>query len=296
MDLDRFLGVKDEEEQTDDDEEMNGMGVNIETIYKVYVGDCEEVLRRLHNEGIKVHLLVTSPPYFLMRGQMDYNSYKSYLDKMKRVFENAKDVVYNGRFLAINVGDYIVDGKKYFIGADFIHMLQDIGYTVMDDILWVKPFGYMNTAGRRAGMFVKNRLPLYYHPNDRYEHIIIALNGKEISRNVKYSEERINASKISDYQFNKYIKKFTSDIWEFPPETNSWHPAPFPRTLPRTIIMLYSYIGEVVLDPFMGSGTTLKVAFELKRNAIGIEFEKEYALRFRKEFAGEYNKEVDIID
>jgi len=293
VDLDKFLGIKKEDEEED---EIISNNINVDTFYRVYIGDCEKVLGMMALNRIKVHLLVTSPPYFLMRGLMNYDSYKSYLNKMRNVFKAAKDVVYRGRIVAVNVGDYIVKGRKFFIGADFIKMLQSLGYTVLDDILWVKPFGYMNTAGKRAGVFVQKRLPLYYHPNDRYEHIIIAVNGERINRDVNYSDDIIKASIIDDYKYNKYIKKYTSDIWEFPPETNSWHRAPFPKTLPRNIIMLYSYVGETVLDPFMGSGTTLKVAAELKRSAIGIEIEKEYVERFGNEFKGGYNKNVEIIN
>ena len=259
--------------------------IDVDTFYDIYIGDCEYVMKRMYEEGRKVDLIVTSPPYFVMRGVMEYNSYKAYLDKMRRIFENAKKILRNGRVIAVNVGDYLVNGKRLFIGADFIHLLQDIGYNVFDDIIWVKPVGYMNDAGRRAGMFIKTRLPMYYKPNNRYEHIILAINGNNMYRTNEsyYGKDVYEASKVDDRTFS-ILKPYMSDIWEIRPKTNSWHPAPFPEEIPRNLILLYSFVGEVVLDPFFGSGTTMKVARKLHRSSIGIELNEEYVKRFKKEF------------
>jgi len=267
--------------------------LNVKTKYKIYNGDCEKVLEKMAFEDERVDLVVTSPPYYIMRGTMDYGTYESYMEKMKRVFDNLRKVLRPGRIVVVNIGDYLIDGKRLFLGADFIKMLQELKYNVFDDIIWAKPIGYSNAAGKRAGMFIKTRLPMYYKPNNRYEHMILAINGSEMARfNEKYYGKDIyESSKVSDTVFSVYLKKYMTDIWEFAPKNSTWHPAPFPLDMPYKFILLYSFVGETILDIFHGSGTTMIAASMLNRSAIGIEMNKDYINRFIKEF----DKDVEVV-
>jgi DNA modification methylase len=239
---------------------------------KVIFGDSEEVLKSFSDNSI--HLIVTSPPYYTMRNQMKWNSYEEYLEKMRRIFVECFRILRPGRVCIVNVCDYLVDGTKYPIPADFIRMLISIGFKYEDDIIWVKPLGVgkNNGSGKRAGNFIKFGFPLYFKPNNRYEHILIFRKGKLDFSQFQYKE------KIDYREFKKYL----SDVWEFPTVIkNQWnvnkkHVAEFPEKLPYLCISLYSLRNEIVLDPFLGSGTTMKVAKMLGRSCIGIEINREY--------------------
>ena len=288
MKLDRFGIV-----ESNENKKVNDTIENKDGKYTVYIGDCEKVLERMAYENKRVDLIVTSPPYFIMRGTVEYNSYEAYLEKMKRIFENARRVLKPGRILVVNVGDYLINGKRLFIGADFIKLLQEIGYEVFDNIIWAKPKGYMNDAGKRAGMFIKTKMPMYYKPNNTYEHMILSINGKEMTRCNEscIGKDNYYKSKVSDEIFKKHLKDYTNDIWNISPKGSKWHPAPFPIDIPYKFILLYSYYGDTVLDPFHGSGTTMRAASMLGRNAIGIEMNENYVKRFKSEF----DKDLEVI-
>lgn len=239
---------------------------------KVIFGDSEEVLKSFSDNSI--HLIVTSPPYYTMRNQIKWKNYEQYLEKMKRIFKECFRVLRQGRVCVVNVCDYLLNGTKYPIPADFTRMLISIGFNYEDDIIWVKPLGVgkNNGSGRRAGNFIKLGFPLYFKPNNRYEHILIFRKGKLDFKQFQ------NKEKVDYKEFKKYL----SDVWEFSTAIrNQWnvkkmHVAEFPEKLPFLCISLYSLRNEIVLDPFLGSGTTVKVAKELQRNSIGIEINSDY--------------------
>lgn len=258
---------------------------------KVIFGDSEEVLKSFSDNSI--HLIVTSPPYYTMRNSIVWKSYDEYLDKMKRIFTECFRTLKEGRVCIVNVCDYLLNGTKYPIPADFIRILTSIGFNYEDDIIWVKPLGVgkNNGSGKRAGNFVKLGFPLYFKPNNRYEHILIFRKGKLDFKQFQ------NKEKVDYREF----KNFLSDIWEFSTAIrNQWnvskmHVAEFPEKLPFLCISLYSLKDEIVLDPFLGSGTTMKVAKLLGRSSIGIEINQEYAemIKEKVEF-GQQSLDSDI--
>lgn len=237
----------------------------------IYIGDSEKVLKK--QEGGSVSLVVTSPPYYVMRGYQPWKDYDEYLDKMYRIFRECKRVLHHGRYCVVNVCDYRYKGRKYAIPSDFIQfMVKALNFHYIDDIIWVKPCGSSSSgAGSRCGNFVKTGFPLYYYPNNRYEHLLIfrkgSMNYKVIYNKKKYALD-----------YTKF-KKYLSDVWRFSTVVHSKdHPAKFPELLPYLVINFYSLPidSEVVLDPFLGSGTTMKVARELGRSSIGIELDDTY--------------------
>ena len=241
--------------------------------HHIYLGDSEQVLKTL--AGGSVSLVFTSPPYFLMRGYVDYPSYEVYLDKMYRILSECKRVLAYGRHMIINICDYIVEGEKYPIPSDIIQMCtKALGFKYCDDIIWVKPEGMASSASMRCGMFVKEGFPLYYKPNNIYEHIIVFRKGK-IDDYSKFKRPQF----IYENVVARFIDYFC-DVWRINPVTNieQDHPAKFPETLPKLIIQFYTMPSEdeVVLDPFLGSGTSMKVAFQLGRSSIGVELEDKY--------------------
>ncbi len=132
-----------------------------------------------------------------------------------------------------------------------------------------KPEGYIRIS-RRSGVLIQHPYPLYY-PDSVYEDIVVFKKpGKFVARNMEESKIDVN-------KFQR--EKWYLSVWEItnvlPNNKYSKYTVPFPEELARRIITLYSYVGDTVLDPFAGTGTTLKVAKELKRNAIGYEIDLE---------------------
>jgi site-specific DNA-methyltransferase (adenine-specific) len=164
----------------------------------------------------------------------------------------------------------LVDGKKYPITADATKIFQHAGFTYRDRIVWKKPDGYLRIS-KRSGVLLQNPYPMYFYPDNLLESIIIFQKGKfkysSISKEIK------EKSKIDIKEFQK--NNWHRTLWEMtnvlPGSELEKGIAAFPDELPYRIIKLFSYIGETVLDPFLGSGTTMKVANLLHRNSIGIE-------------------------
>ena len=234
--------------------------MNIEN--KIIFGDSEQVLKDLDD---KVHLCVTSPPYFNMRGEMDYGGYKNYIQKMYKVFKQVYRVMEHRRVCAVNICDYIDNGTKYPVAFDLQYILdKKVGFTYIDSIIWVKPAG----VGNRAGNVLKRPFPMYFVPDNIYEHILIFSKGKKSDyENINQEDSRIDIEKF---------RPFLGDVWQFPTQARNEngldvHRSAYPKILPELITRFYSYVGETVLDPFFGHGTTMRATSSLGRSCTGIE-------------------------
>lgn len=236
---------------------------------KVIFGNCMS-MEELSSESI--HLIVTSPPYF--NAPFDYQglfeNYEQYLGVLRKFSKEAYRVLAPGRIFALNIDDMLVDGKKYPIVADSIKIMQKAGFQYRDKIIWKKPDGYLRIS-RRSGVLLKNPYPMYYYPDNLLESIIIFQKGKFNYRSI--SKDIRESSKIDIKEFQN--KGWYKTLWEItnvlPGSYLEKNIAAFPEELPYRIIKLFSYKGETVLDPFVGSGTTMKVAKKLDRNSIGYE-------------------------
>src|SRR3989338_3758922 len=274
-------------------------GKLVATSHRIVIGDARNMAEVKDNS---VQLIVTSPPYFNVK---DYgidnigsiNEYEIYLRAMRQVFSECYRVLQEGRYVCVNVSDVISDHRKYPIPYHYVWILQRVGFDYREDILWKKPsgIGSKSSSGgsKRFGTLIQNPYPMYYYPNNIYEHILVFRKGKFDFK--KVPKEKKESSKI-DIEYAK--KHWCTDIWEMNPETKNQynknsHPAMFPEELPEALIRLYTYENETVLDPFLGSGTTSKVAKELGRNSIGYEINKAY-LEVMKSKVGLEN--VRIID
>jgi len=223
-----------------------------------------------------IHLIVTSPPYF--NAPFDYKglfkSYDQYLGVLRKVAKEIFRVLADGRIAVLNIDDMLVNGDKFPIVADAIKIFQEAGFRYRDRIIWKKPDGYLRIS-RRSGVMIQNPYPMYFYPDNLLESIIIFQKGKfdykSISKNVR------EKSKVDTKEF--LDKKWYMTLWEMnnvmPGSPLEKDIAAFPEELPYRAIKLFSYEGETVLDPFVGSGTTMKVARRLGRNSIGIEIKKE---------------------
>jgi len=223
-----------------------------------------------------VQLIVTSPPYF--NAPFDYKdlfkSYGQYLGVLKNVARESFRVLDEGRVVVLNIDDMLVDGEKFPIVADATRIFLDAGFTYRDRITWKKPEGYLRIS-RRSGVLLQNPYPMYFYPDNLLESIIIFQKGKFNYRSLP--KDIREKSRINKTEFKK--NKWYMTLWEMknvmPGSPLEKDIAAFPDELAYRAIKLYSYIGETVLDPFVGSGTTMKVARMLQRNSIGIEIKKE---------------------
>lgn len=200
-------------------------------------------------------------------------------------------VLSEGRVVALNIDDMLVNGTKYPIVADATKIFQDAGFRYRDRIIWKKPDGYLRIS-KRSGVILQNPFPMYYYPDNLLESIVIFQKGKFDYRSI--SKEIRELSKIDKKEF--LSNNWHKTLWEMtnvlPGSTLEKNIAAFPEQLPYRIIKLYSYVGETVLDPFLGSGTTMKVARLLKRNSVGIEIIRDLEKIIRKKIGFDTNSDI----
>jgi len=247
------------------------------TWHKIIFGDC----RDMHEiPDCSVHLMVTSPPYY--NAPFDYpglfKNYKEFLDLIKDFSRELYRVLVPGRVACYVTDDMLVNGVKYPVVADITKIMIDAGFRYRDRIVWRKPEGYIRIS-RRSGVLLQHPYPMYFYPDNIQESILIFQKGKfDYSYVRKLPREVKESSKID---LNEYQKgKWYLSVWDI---TNvlpfkgrlEEGIAAFPEEIPRRLIKLFTFQNEVVLDPFLGSGTTIKVAKELKRNSFGYEIDLE---------------------
>jgi len=255
---------------------------------KIIIGDSRQMIE-IEDESID--LIVTSPPYWHIKdygitGQIGYGqSLHEYLRDLYRVWSECFRVLKPGRRLCINIGDQFARSIVYGcykiipLHAEVIAQCEEIGFDYMGAIIWQKKTT-MNTTG---GANVMGSYP--YPPNGMieidYEFILIF---KKPGNQEKKSQEIKEKSKLSLEEWKLYF----SGHWNFGGAKQIKHEAMFPEELPKRLIKMFSFVGETVLDPFLGSGTTVKVALELQRNAIGYEINEDF-LEVIKEKIGANN-------
>lgn len=248
----------------------------MELFFKNIIGDSRQ-MKIVRDKT--VHLVVTSPPYWHIK---DYEHNKQigfgqtlheYLISLYAVWKECFRVLQPGRRLVINIGDQFARRSVYGrykimpLHAEIISQCENIGYDFLGSIIWQKKTT-MNTSG---GATIMGSYP--YPPNGiveiDYEHILIF---KKPGRSPKVPKDTKKKSALSKEEWKEYF----SGHWNFGGTKQDEHIAMFPEELPKRIIRMFSFVGETVLDPFLGSGTTAKVALENNRNVIGYEINKEY--------------------
>lgn len=233
----------------------------------VYQGDSLEVLKSIP-EGI-VDLTVTSPPYFNAKMYSQYKTYKDYLDTMRDIFTEVFRVTKKSRMVIVNISPVIIPresrSKQSYripIPFHFVPLMEQIGFEFLEDIIWEKPSG---AAIPRNRSFFQHRKPIAYKPNIVTEYILVFKKPAPFLIDKVLKDEPITDRDIQ-----------WTNIWKMQPETHSIHPAPFPEVLAKNCITYYSYQGDLVLDPFAGSGTVGVCCEAMNRKYIMIEQDKEY--------------------
>lgn len=247
------------------------------TTHKIIIGDSRK-MTEVGNES--VHFIVTSPPYWQIKdygnsNQIGFNdTYEDYIDNLNKVWSECYRVLYPSCRLCVNIGDQFTRAVTYGrykiipIREEIIRFCESIGFDYMGAIIWQKKTT-MNTTG---GASVMGSFP--YPRNGLieidYEFILLFKKlGQSLNRVNKEIKEE---SRLSNEEWRKY---FTGH-WNFAGCKQDKHIAMFPDELPRRLIKMFSFVGEMVLDPFLGSGTTSRVARELKRDSIGYEINKDF--------------------
>lgn len=233
-------------------------GNNIETLNKI--------------DENSVQLIFTSPPYYNAKVYSNYHSYQDYLTDMSQSLRACHRVLEDGRFIIINVSPVIskrpgreFESTRYPIHFDFHNLLTKAGFYFVDEIQWIKP---ESSVKNRNGGYQQTHMPLSYKPNCINESIMVY---------------RKSAPFLLDKNIAMYDKSYANDenfessnCWYIAPAANKKHPAIFPKELCRRILKYYSFRGDVVLDPFAGSGTFGEVAIEMKRTPILCEQNETY--------------------
>jgi DNA modification methylase len=237
-------------------------------------GDSLEVLKTVPDDSID--LVVTSPPYYNAREYSSWDTYESYIEWLTNVFTLIYRKLKDGRMCCVNISVIIdprlnrqSESRRIPIPFHFVCLAEKIGYKFLEDIIWVKPEG---AAKNRNGGFYRSRQPVQYKPNIVNEYILV------FQKSCNFLIDNILRSYSEDIKTRSYIGDDydRSNVWYMQPETSSEHPAPYPVELCNKLIRYYSFVNDVVLDPFMGSGTTGVACKLLDRNFIGIELVEDY--------------------
>lgn len=225
--------------------------------------DVLEALKSVPDES--VHLTFTSPPYYNARDYSIYPSYQAYLEFLEKVFIETHRITKEGRFLIINTSPIIIprvsrahSSKRYPIPFDLHAYLVKNGWEFIDDIVWLKP---ESSVKNRIGGFMQHRKPLGYKPNAVTEYLMVYRKQTEklLDWNMRsYDSETVEKSKVADgYE--------STNVWKIDPCFDKVHSAVFPVELCKRVIQYYSYKGDLVFDPFGGSGTVGRTARNLDR-------------------------------
>ncbi len=229
-----------------------------------------------------VHLTFTSPPYYNARDYSTYQSYDEYLDFLTEIFTEVHRVTDDGRFLVVNTSPVIVpragrqhESHRYAIPFDLHPRLTASGWRFIDDIIWKKPDG---AAKPRNSGFNVHRQPMTYKANAVTEYVMVyrKQSHRLIDWNLRqYSKDQRDASRVPDgYE--------PTNVWELDPAHDRVHSAVFPSSLCERVVQYYSMIGDLVLDPFAGSGTLGVAAQRLNRDFLMIEQNEQYVQRMQQ--------------
>jgi len=226
-----------------------------------------------------VHLAITSPPYWQLKdyGTDDqigfHDNYENYINNLNLVWKECYRTLHNGCRLCVNIGDQFARAVYYGrykvipIREEIIKFCENIGFDYMGAVIWQK-VTTSNTTGGGVQM------GSYPYPRNGilkldYEFILIF---KKLGDAPKHTKEQKELSKMTAEEWNTFF----AGHWNFTGARQNGHIAMFPEELPRRLIKMFSFVGETVLDPFSGSGTTSLAAKNLERNSIGYEINPEF--------------------
>ena len=246
------------------------------TSHKIIFGDSRQ-MQNVHDNSVQ--LIITSPPYWQLKDygtdkQIGYNdSYEEYINNLNLVWKESYRVLEEGCRLCVNIGDQFARSVYYGrykvipIRTEIIKFCESIGFDYMGAIIWQKKTTSNTTGG--ASLMGSYPTPRNGIISIDYEFILIF---KKLGTPKKVSKEIKEKSKLTKEEWMTYF----SGHWNFGGAKQNEHIAVFPQELPRRLIKMFAFVGDTVLDPFLGSGTTSLAAKNLGRNSIGYEINKEF--------------------
>ncbi len=246
------------------------------TIHKIIEGDCRRMAEIDNNS---VHLIITSPPYWQLKDygheeQIGFNdTYEDYINNLNLVWKECFRVLHDGCRLCINIGDQFARAIYYGrykvipIREEIIRFCETIGFDYMGAIIWQK----VTTSNTTGGGI---QMGSYPYPRNGilkidYEFILLF---KKLGKPPLVDKQLKENSKMTPEEWNIYF----NGHWKFAGAKQDKHIAVFPEELPKRIIKMFSFVGDIILDPFAGSGTTALASKNLNRNSISYEINKEY--------------------
>jgi site-specific DNA-methyltransferase (adenine-specific) len=227
-----------------------------------------------------VHLVITSPPYWQLKDYGDENqlgfhdSYEDYINNLNLVWSECHRVLQKGCRLCINIGDQFARSVYYGrykvipIRTEITKFCETLGMDYMGAVIWQK----VTTTNTTGGASIMGSFP---YPRNGilkidYEFILIF---KKLGDPPKVDKETKELSKLTTEEWNTFF----AGHWNFSGEKQDKHLAMFPEELPRRLIRMFSFVGDTVLDPFLGSGTTSLAAKNLSRNSVGYEINSKFS-------------------
>lgn len=282
----RFVGP----EISAEDQIREATGVDV-----VHCGDAR-TMRDVADDSIA--LVVTSPPYFAGKAYEEDlsadgvpSTYFEYLQLLRDVFSECKRVLEPGGRIAVNVANL---GRRPYrsLSGDVTRILEDLGLLMRGEVIWCK--GRAAGGSCAWGSFQRPANPVL---RDVTERVVIAAKGRfdrALTARQRSDRDLPCTATISKEEF----MEATTDLWEIAPEsaTRVGHPAPFPVELPLRLINLYTYAGDVVLDPFMGSGSTAVAAVRSSRRFVGYDTDEAYVAIANERIEQERGALADPVD
>ena len=235
-----------------------------ELLNTIIDSSCEN-MKDIPNNSL--HLMITSPPYNVSKEYDNDLSLNEYLSLLKNCFTETYRVLVDGGRACINIAN--IGRKPYIPLSDYVSKIMiEIGFNMRGEIIWNKSAGAgISTAW---GSFQSASNPIL---RDVHEYILIFSKGN-YKRERDKEEKELRKDNITKEEFIEWTKS----VWTMNTESAKriGHPAPFPEELPNRLIKLFSFTNDIVIDPFMGSGTTAIAAIKNKRNFVGYEINEEY--------------------
>ena len=230
-----------------------------ESLDKIFCRSSEKMEEIPDNS---IHLMVTSPPYNVGKEYDEKLTLNEYREFLRKVWNEVKRVLVPGGRACINIANL---GRKPYIPLHvfIVEDMLDLGFLMRGEIIWNK--GASGSSSTAWGSWLSAKNPVL---RDVHEYILVFSKGMFSRGNLR------RKSTISKEEF----LKFTKSVWTFGAEsaTKVGHPAPFPVELSYRLIQLYTFEGEIVLDPFMGSGQTAIAAVKTHRRYVGYDINEEY--------------------
>jgi len=270
------------------------------TSHRLINGDARD-LSFLHDES--VHLVVTSPPYWNLKrynenpDQLGHiQDYEAFLAELEKVWRHVFRVLVPGGRLVCVVGDVCVARRRFGrhlvfpLHADICVMCRHLGFDNLNPILWHKIANASYEVPNGSKFLGKPYEPNAIIKND----IEFILMQRKPGGYRKPTDAQREGSRISKGEFGRWFRQ----IWNITGASTRNHPAPFPLELATRLVRMFSFVGDTVLDPFCGSGTTMVAALRTGRNSIGVEIDPEYcrmAARYLKAESGDLFSNAGLI-